>query len=109
MPSTVSQRGAGVFGIKIELAGEQRLMAQESSPKVEPPLRPQSRVRLDLLRQQLAKDDLLGKIFGADANRVGAGAAAGQNERPSGGQAAIASRRLIRSAALIARSLPGAA
>jgi hypothetical protein len=66
------QGRAGVFGVSVNPARQQRLLADVAARQVEAPSRPKLRMRLNLLRQNLAQDRLLGKILRSDDDRVSA-------------------------------------
>src|SRR5207342_1184792 len=74
------QGGAGVFGIDINAAAENCLLANIRSGEVEAALNWQVGFILDLLRHDFAEDELLGEILGADDDDVGAWRSAGGEE-----------------------------
>src|ERR1700686_4948058 len=54
---------AGIFGIKVDFPGNERLMAEQGATEVDAPFHTQRRMRLNLLREQLRQHDLLGEIL----------------------------------------------
>ena len=73
-----------ILGVQIHLVRQQRLMANKCAAKIEPAVHAQCGVRFDLLRQEFAKNNLLGKILGPDNDRACARAAARcQCQQPS--------------------------
>ena len=74
------QRGAGVFDIDVDVAGEQRAIADQRAAEIQPAIDRQAGVALDRLRQQLAEHQLLGEVLRADDDRA-AGAARRQHRR----------------------------
>ena len=60
------QRGPRVFGIEVQRAAHECLLCQQGAAEVEFAVHYQLRASLELLRQDLAQDDLLGVVFGAD-------------------------------------------
>ena len=66
------QCGAGVFGIDIDAAAENRLLADVGSRQIEAALNRQMGFVFDLLGDDFAEDELLGEILGADDDAVGA-------------------------------------
>src|SRR6266478_5391584 len=54
---------ACVFGIKIDFPGDERLMTQQSATEINAPLHMQRRMCLNLLREQLRQDNLLGEVL----------------------------------------------
>ena len=70
--------GAGVFNVGVDAAGNQRLMADVTAGEIEAALDLQMCFRFDLLREQLAEDDLLSEILCADDGVFGRGAANNQ-------------------------------
>ncbi len=62
----VGECGAGVFRIHIDIAREQRLVRQQRSSQIQLALHRLMRARFDVLRDDLAQDQLLGEILGAD-------------------------------------------
>ena len=67
------ERGAGVFGVDVDASGENALMRDVSSAKIEPALNRKVSLVLDLLCDEFAEDDLFGEIFAShDDARMGA-------------------------------------
>jgi len=60
------QGGAGVFDIEIEIAGEERLLAQERAAEIGLAIDMYSGARFDVLGEKLGENNLLGEKFGAD-------------------------------------------
>jgi len=80
------QRRAGVFDVQVELPRQQPLVTQQRAAEIDPPLDRQSGARLEVLRQQLRQDDLLGEVLGANGDRRRTRAAAAQNDGQREGQ-----------------------
>ncbi len=64
------QGGAGVFGIDIDAAAENRLLADVCARQVEAALDRQVGLVFDLLGEDFAEDELLGEVLGADDDAV---------------------------------------
>ena len=64
------QGGAGVFGVDINAAAKNGLLANVAARQVETALDRQVGLVLDLLRDDFTEDELLGEIFGADDDDV---------------------------------------
>src|SRR6185369_3175089 len=63
------QRGAGIFDIRVDLAGHERVV-REIAAELEAALDRETGTILDRLRDDLAEDDLLGKVLRADRDRL---------------------------------------
>ena len=68
---------AGVFDVKIEVPGKEGFVNQESATEVGFAVDGDIGARLDVLRQELGQDDLLGEKFGSDGQVQLGGFAAG--------------------------------
>jgi hypothetical protein len=68
------ERRAGVFGIYIDTSGENALMCDVSAAKIKAAFDGKMSSVFDLLRDQLAEDDLFGEILAADYDAVAMGA-----------------------------------
>ncbi len=66
------QGGAGVFGIDIDAAAQNGLLADVGSGKIEATLYREMSFIFDLLGHDFAEDELLGEILGANDDAVGA-------------------------------------
>src|SRR5208283_3628968 len=64
------QRSAGILHIRVDSSRKHSLLADEASRQIKAPLNMQMRPPLDLLRENLAEQSLLWKVFGPDDNRV---------------------------------------
>ncbi len=74
------ERGAGVFDVEIELAGEKRLLAKKSAAEIGFAIDVDAGTGFDVLGEEFAEDHLFGEKFGADGD-VGLGwAAAGERK-----------------------------
>jgi hypothetical protein len=69
--------GAGVFHVGVDAVGEQGLLAEVGAGEPEATLDGAASGGFDLLGEELAEDDLLGEVFGADDDVGGAGWGAG--------------------------------
>jgi hypothetical protein len=58
--------GAGIFDVQIEVAGEQRFLAEERAAEIGFPFDVDASAGFDVLGEELREDDLLGEEFGAD-------------------------------------------
>src|SRR5690348_17725595 len=89
--------GAGVLGVNINSARQHGLLADVGAGQIEAALHLEVSLRLNLLGNQFAEDELLRKIFGADYYHVLPGRAAagqeGQAEDGGGESALHAGRR----------------
>src|SRR5664279_5000117 len=83
------ERGSGVLDVHIDASGEQGLMTDVGSGKIEAPLDRLATNALQELRQHFAKDQLFGEVLGADGERpLARHATSGGNERKAGQEAA---------------------
>ena len=57
---------AGVFDVEVEVAGEERLLAEERAAEIGFAFDVDAGARFDVLGEELGEDDLLGEKFGAD-------------------------------------------
>jgi len=57
---------AGVFDVKVEIAGEKRFLAQEGAPEIGFAVDVNAGAGFDMLSEEFGEDDLLGEKFGAD-------------------------------------------
>ena len=71
------ERGAGVFGINIDAAAENCLVANVAAGKIEAAFDREMSFVFDLLGDDFTEDELFGEIFGADDDAVRARRAAG--------------------------------
>jgi hypothetical protein len=62
------ERGAGIFDVKVERAGEQSLVKQQGTTEIGFAVDVNFRARLDVLSQEFGEDDLFGEKLGADRN-----------------------------------------
>ena len=69
------QRRAGVLDVHVDVAGEERAIADQRAAEIQPALHRQPGLALDGLRDDLAEDQLLGEVLRADDDRAGARAA----------------------------------
>ena len=60
------QGGAGVFDIEVEIAGEERLLAEEGAAGIGFAVDVDGGAGFDVLSEELGEDYLLGEEFGAD-------------------------------------------
>ena len=74
------QGGAGVFRVDVDASAEDRLVADVAAGQVETALDREMGFVFDLLGDEFAKDELLGKVLGADDDPILAGGAAGGEE-----------------------------
>src|SRR5208283_83878 len=65
-----SKSGPRVFDVKIDLSREQRFVHQKRASQIRFALNRHSRTRLDVLRQEFRKDDLLGEELRPDHDPV---------------------------------------
>jgi hypothetical protein len=73
------ERGAGVFDVEVEFAGEKSFLAEERAAEIGFSVDVDAGAGFDVLGEEFGEDDLLGEKFRADGD-VGLGGAAG-NER----------------------------
>ena len=66
------ERRAGVFDVGIDAARNERLIADVAAGEVETALDFETGPGFDLLREQLAEDDLFGEVLCADDGMIGA-------------------------------------
>jgi len=71
--------GAGVFDVKVEIAGEEGFVAEEGAAEVGFAVDVDASAGFDVLGEEFGEDDLLGEEFGADGEVGLALAAAGKN------------------------------
>ena len=71
----VGERGSGVFRIHIDIAREQRLVREQRSAEIEFAFHRLVQARFDVLRDDLAEDELLGEVLGADHDVISRAAA----------------------------------
>ena len=64
------QRGPRVLGIEIDVPAHERLMRQQGPAQVELTIHPTAKTMFQMLRDDLAEDDLLGEILRADRDRA---------------------------------------
>ena len=62
------ERGAGVFDVEIEVAGEQRFLAEERAAEIGFAIDVDAGAGFDVLGEEFGEDDLLGEKFGADGD-----------------------------------------
>ena len=76
------ERGAGVFDVGVDAAGDERLLAEIAAGEIEAALDFAGAGGFDFLGEEFAEDDLLGEVFCADDDVRGArwGAGDGQTE-----------------------------
>ena len=74
------QGGAGVFRVDVDASAEDRLVADVAAGQVETALHREMGLVFDLLGNEFAQDELLGKVLGADDDPILAGGAAGGQE-----------------------------
>ena len=67
-----SQGGAGVFGIDIDAAAKNRLVADVGPGQIEAAFNREMSLVFDLLGHDFAEDELFGEILGANDDEVGA-------------------------------------
>ena len=60
--------GAGVFDVQIELAGEERFLAEERAAEIGFAVDVDAGAGFDVLGKEFGEDDLLGEEFGADGD-----------------------------------------
>jgi len=65
------ERGTGVLGIDVDASAEDRLLADVSAGEIELALDREMSFGFDLLRDDLAENQLLGKVFGSHDDAVG--------------------------------------
>jgi hypothetical protein len=70
LPEDRGQRRAGVLDIHVDIAAEQRAIADQRAAEIQSPLDRQARLALDRLRDDLAENDLLGEVLRADDDRT---------------------------------------
>ena len=63
------QGGAGIFDVRVDVAGAQRAIANQRAAKIQLAI-DREPFALDRLRDELAEHELLGEIFGADDDRA---------------------------------------
>ena len=73
--------GAGVFGVDVDTASENCLMADVTAGKVEAAFDHKMSFVFDLLRDDFTKDELLGEILGADDDSAFTRRTAGREQR----------------------------
>ena len=80
--------GAGVFDVGVDAAGDEGLLAEVGAGEPEAALDGAGAGGFDLLGEELAEDDLLGEVFGADDDVGGArrGAGGEKEERGENGE-----------------------
>jgi hypothetical protein len=79
------ERGAGVFDIKIEVAGEEGFLAEERAAEIGFAIDVDAGAGFDVLGEEFGEEDLLGEKFGSDGD-VGLGWAAGREAEHTGEQ-----------------------
>ena len=57
------ERGAGVFHVGVDAGGQQRLMTDIAAREIKAAINGQARLGGEVLREQLAEDELLGEVF----------------------------------------------
>ena len=75
------ERRARVFGINIDASGKNALMRDVGAAEIKPALDGKVSLVFDLLRNQLAEDDLLGEIFASDDDALLVVAGGEENDR----------------------------
>ena len=75
------ERGAGVFDVEIEFAGEESFLAEERAAEIGFAIDVDAGAGFDVLGEEFGEDDLLGEEFGADGDVGLGGAAAGEEKR----------------------------
>src|SRR5258708_39743672 len=74
------QRRTGVFGVKVDPAGQDSLVADISPGQIEAALNLEAGLGFEVLRQKFAEDDLLREVLGANHDSVFSRGAAGAQE-----------------------------
>ena len=90
------QRGSGVFDVDIDVAGQERAIADQRTAQIETPPDGQAGVALDRLRDDLAENQLLGEVLRSDddhARRVEASAAAPASASSASDPATVSAAR----------------
>jgi hypothetical protein len=78
--------GAGVFDVEVEVAGEERFLAEERAAEIGFAFDVDAGAGFDVLGQELREDDLLGEKFGADGEVGLLRLAAGQRKEIKDGK-----------------------